>query len=153
MSSGNLSEILFDLFPSKVSADAAKAPEIIRELQAFWKFLQREFHLENAAGCLKMLDDKAARRLEKEMSNPANFGMAKSFVMMGKARGFDMATEEGMNKWMVTYNAELAQGTGPRIPLPAPSFSIYQGGSATQSRNKTRRKIARDSRKKNRRKR
>jgi hypothetical protein len=148
MSSGNLSEILFDLFPSKVSADAGEAPEIIRELQAFWKFLQREFHLENAAGCLKLLDDKATRRLEKEMSNPANFGIAKSFVMMGKERGFDMATEEGINKWMVTYNAELAQGTGPRVPLPAPSFSIYQGGSATQSR----RKIARDSRKKNRRK-
>jgi len=92
MSSGNLSEILFDLFPSKVSADAGEAPEIIRELQAFWKFLQREFHLENAAGCLKLLDDKVARRLEKEMSNPANFGIAKSFVMMGKERGFDMAT-------------------------------------------------------------
>jgi len=143
---------LFDLFPQKVSADADEAPEIIHELQAFWKFLQREFHLENAAGCLKLLDDKAARRLEKEMSNPANFGMAKSLIMMGKARGFDMTTEEGINKWMVTYNAELAQGTGPRIPLPAPSFSIYQGGSAAQSRNKTRRKIARDSRKKNRRK-
>ena len=153
MSSGNLSEILFDLFPSKVSADAGEAPEIIRELQAFWKFLQREFHLENAAGCLKLLDDKAARRLEKEMSNPANFGMAKSLIMTGKARGFDMTTEEGINKWMLTYNAELAQGTGPRVPLPAPSFSIYQGGSATQSRNKSRRKIARDSRKKNRRKR
>jgi hypothetical protein len=67
--------------------------------------------------------------LFKEMSNPANFGMAKSLIMMGKARGFDMATEEGINEWMATYNAELTQGTGPRIPLPAPSFSIYQGES------------------------
>ncbi len=153
MTPDSLREILFDLFPQKVSADADEAPEIIHELQAFWKFLQREFQLENADACLKVLDDKAVRMLHEEMSNPANFGMAKSLVMMGKARGFDMTTEEGLNEWMNTYNAELIAGTGPRIPRPAPSFSIYQGGSATKSRNKTRRKIARDSRKKNRRKR
>jgi hypothetical protein len=152
MTPDSLREVVFDLFPQKVSAEADEAPEIIHELQAFWKFLQREFQLKNAEACLRVLDDKAVRTLHKEMSNPANFGMAKSLIMMGKARGFDMTTEEGLNEWVNTYNTELAQGTGPRIPLPAPSFSIYQGDSATQGRNKTRRKIARDSRKKNRRK-
>src|SRR5713226_2618951 len=107
MSPDDLREVLFDLFPRKVSAEAEEAPNIIRELQAFWKFLQREFQLENAAACLKVLDDKAVRQLKKEMSNPANFGMAKSFVMMGMTRGFDMASEEGINEWMVSYNAEL----------------------------------------------
>lgn len=50
--------ILFDPFPHKVSASADEAPEIIRELQAFRQFLQREFHLENAAVCLTVLDDE-----------------------------------------------------------------------------------------------
>src|SRR5436305_15277011 len=56
MSPGDLREILFDLFPRKVSAEADEAPHIIRELELFWQFLQREFSLENAAACLKMLD-------------------------------------------------------------------------------------------------
>jgi len=118
LSPQGLREILFNLFPRKVSASADEAADIVRELQAFWSFLQREFHLENASACLKLLDDKAARELKRKMSDPSTFGIAKSFVMMGVERGFDMSSEEGMNEWMATYNAEIAAGTGPRIPLP-----------------------------------
>ncbi|HVB22019.1 MAG TPA: hypothetical protein VNG51_08745 [Ktedonobacteraceae bacterium] len=117
MTPSGLREILFDIFPRKVSTTADEAPNIIRELQAFWQFLQREFHLENAAACLKVLDEKAARELKKKLSDPANFGFAKSFFMQGLERGFDMTTEEGMNKWMETYNAELATGVSPHIPF------------------------------------
>ena len=94
-----------------------------------------------------MLDDKAARRLEKEMGNPANFGIAKAFVMMGQARGFDMTTEEDVQKWMSVYNAELALG-GPRIPLPG-----ERSQSARNVQEKLKRKMERDSRKRNRKKR
>ncbi len=118
MTPDDLHEILFNLFPRKVSTSADEADEIIRELQAFWTFLQREYHLANAAACLKVLDEKAARELKKELSNPVNFGIAKSFVMMGQERGFDLSSEEGINEWMATYNAELAAGAGLRIPLP-----------------------------------
>ena len=71
MSPDDVREILFDLIPRKVSASANEAPEIIRELQAFWTFLQLEFHLENAAACLGVLNEKAARELKKKMSDPA----------------------------------------------------------------------------------
>jgi hypothetical protein len=118
MSPDDVREILFDLIPRKVSASANEAPEIIRELQAFWTFLQREFHLENAAACLGVLNEKAARELKKKMSEPATFGIAKSFVMMGMERGFDLSSEEGINEWMATYNAELTAGAGLPIPLP-----------------------------------
>jgi len=118
MSPGDVSEILFELFPRKVSASADEAPAIVRELQAFWLFLQREFQLENAAACLTVLDEKAAHKLKREMGDPANFGIAKSFFMMGLERGFDMSSEEGINEWMATYNVEIAAGAGPRIPLP-----------------------------------
>src|SRR5438270_12234917 len=147
MSPDDMRAILFDLFPRKVSASADEAPEIIRELQAFWQFLQREFHLENAAACLNALDNKAVRQLKEEMSNPANFGIAKSFVMMGQERGFDMTSEEDMNAWMATYNAELAAGVGPRIPLPG-----EQSAGARKVQGKLRRKMARDSRRRNRKK-
>jgi hypothetical protein len=42
MTPGNLREILFDIFPRKVSAEPDEAPNMVRELQEFWKFLQRE---------------------------------------------------------------------------------------------------------------
>lgn len=145
MTPSGLREILFEIFPRKVSTTADEAPDIIRELQAFWQFLQREFQLENAAACLKVLDDRAARQLKKELSDPANFGIAKSFFMMGLERGFDMTTEEGMNKWMATYNAELATGAGPRIPLPG-----EQSASAEQFRAKLQPRKARRDRKKHR---
>ena len=147
MSPDDLREILFDLFPRKVSAEADEAPDIIRELQLFWQFLQREFSLENAAACLKVLDNNAVRELKEEMNNPANFGIAKSFVMMGQERGFDMTSEEDMNAWMATYNAELAAGVGPRIPLPG-----EQSAGARKVQGKLRRKMARDSRRRNRKK-
>lgn len=148
MTPGNLREILFEIFPRKVSAEADEAPDVIRELQAFWQFMQREFHLANAAANLEILDDKAVRQLKKEMSNPANFGIAKSFIMMGMAQGFDMSTEEGINTWMNTYNAGIASGIQPRIPLPG-----EQTASARQYRDKIKRKMKKDSRRRNRNKR
>ena len=140
--------ILFELFPRKVSASGDEAPEIIRELQAFWQFLQREYRLENAAACLSVLDDRAARELQRKMSDPATFGIAKSFVMMGMQRGFDLSSEEGINEWMATYNAEIATGAAPRIPLPgerseqAQQFRqrLQQPGTARNRRKKNRRR-------------
>ena len=153
MSPDNLREILFDLVPRKVSAEADDAPEVIRELQYFWKFMEREFHLKNAAACLKFLNDETANRLKEAMSNPANFGMAKSFVMMGRDKGFDMSTEEGVQSWMEIYNAGIATGTQPRIPLPG-----EQSKSASNIRDSikilrtNRDRMAKASRKKNRKK-
>ena len=171
LSPDQLRELLFDIFPRKVSADADEAPQAIHELQAFWQFAQREFQLENAAACLKVLDDKAVRQMKKEMSNPANFGMAKSIMMTGKARGFDMTSEEGINEWIATYNVEMASKMAPRIPMPAersgsaepapetglplPSFawlSAGRAGSTRKAQSKMKRRMARNSQKKNRKK-
>jgi len=70
---------MFDLVPPKVSTSADEAEEIVQELQAFWTFLQREFSPANAAACLKVLDEKAARELKKELSN-----LALAYVNMSK---------------------------------------------------------------------
>jgi hypothetical protein len=119
MSASDFREILFDIFPAKVTTTPEAAPEIIPELRAFWKFLQREFHLTNATECLKVLDDKAEQKLRKELANPANYGMAKSMMMMGLERGFDLTTQEGVNEWMLTYNAEIAPQIASELPPPA----------------------------------
>ena len=147
MSPDDLREILFDLVPRKVSTVADEAEGVVHELRVFWTFLQREFHLANAEACLKVLDEKAARQLKKELGNPANFGIAKSFVMMGLERGFDLSSEEGINRWMETYNSELAAGAGLRIPLPG-----ERSESARQFQERIRPRVASNKRKKNRKK-
>jgi hypothetical protein len=63
MTPDNLREILFDIFPRKVPAGLDEAPNMVRELQEFWKFLQREYQLENAAACLKVLISQGQREL------------------------------------------------------------------------------------------
>jgi hypothetical protein len=171
MTKSFLQELLLEIIPRKVSAPAEDAPEIIREMQLFWTFLGREFHLKNAADCLKVLDKKMALKMQREMGNPANFGMAKSFVMAGMERGVDMTNQEEVDQWMNTYNAELLNS--PRR-LSRPKFDpssivivdeegpINRGSANPSSRrslspsgrrsstDKTKRKMAKNSRKQNR---
>ena len=153
MSAADVRTILFELIPRKISAPADDVPAAIRELELFWTFLQREFHLPNAAACLNVLKEKGtALRMREAMTNPANFGIAKSFVMMGLQRGFDMTSQAGINEWMETYNAELSAGTGTPVPLPAlPGRAAPQGtGRRKAQASKAKRKGAKSSRKQNR---
>jgi len=124
MSPEHLREILFELFPRKVSAEPEEAAGVIQELHVFWTFLQREFGLQNAAACLKVLDEKAARKLERKMGDPRNFGMAKSFIMLGRVFGFEMDTEEGIQEWVDVYNA---------LMMMPPPFSDKKGASAQEA--------------------
>jgi hypothetical protein len=159
MSETDLNTILLNLIPRKVSATPDQAREVIRELQLFWAFLQREFHLENAAACLHLLNQKGiVRRMQRELDNPENFGMAKSLIMSGMERGFDMSTQEGLDAWVATYNAELAAGTGKPLPLPGifgmlEMPEISQQGSTSSRKTqagKAKRKPAQSRRKPNR---
>jgi hypothetical protein len=118
MSLGDFDEVVFELFPRKVSTEAESAEAIVAELKAFWEFLRRAYNLNNAGPILATLTPAAVRELEKELANPANFGMAKSFFMKGQELGFDMTTQEGMNAFMLYYNSHLA-GT---MPPPAMDF-------------------------------
>lgn len=153
MDAGDLDEVLFELIPRKVSVEAQEAPDIVAELRAFWGFLGRAYELPNAPDMLDSLDEEAAARLEREMADPANFGMAKSIVMQGKAMGFDTTTQEGLNTWMHAYNAGL--GAPPPLRMgsgPLPSLGSTSKSGAKASKEKNRRKMAKASRKQNRRK-
>jgi hypothetical protein len=152
MTAEEMKEVLFELFPRKVSADPGSGQEIVTELRAFWKFLRREYGLPNAVACLRVLTTATARRLEREMQDPANFGLAKAFVMQGQALGFDMTSPEGMQVWAETYNAGLST-TAPRPPDEMPRVSSSPTGRATRTTAATRRKLAQRSRRINRKKR
>lgn len=147
ISAEQVTTLLLELFPRKVSAEPGCGQEIVTELQAFWRFLQREFGLPNAEACLRVLMPATARGLEREMHNTANFGLAKAFLAQGRAHGFDMSTPEGMQAWAETYNAGLPVNVDRPLELPRASASRATRTTAA------RRKIAQRSRRANRKKR
>ena len=98
------------------------------------------------------------------MNDPSKFGMAKSFFTMGQNAGFDMTDEKGLAAFTNMWNASLSSS---RQNDPSGAFGI--GGdiesdlSATSGfgpakrkadpKAKQRRKMAKESRKKNRKRR
>jgi len=153
MSVPDFSEIVFELFPRKLSTEPENAPAMIDEFRAFCTFLQQRYQLDNARAILKTLDAGAGMRLQKLMSNPANFGMAKSFFMRGAESGHDMSTQEGVDRFLLEYNAGLMNE--PELAPPALPFALFGstgggGGPGNKDRRK-KRKAQRQARKRNRR--
>jgi hypothetical protein len=152
MSPRDVAEVLFELFPRKVSVEAEAAGEIIAEMRAFWEFLGREYELPNAAGIVADLGRDAAARLKRELSDSSNFGMAKSFFTMGRDAGFDMTSEAGLAQFTLAYNeamlaARRQSPDGPQAEFdeprdvtntPRPSFNVTP--ELRQRRKKQRRK-------------
>ena len=140
MTTGDLEEVVFDLFPRKVITERGDGAEIIQELQAFWRFLQRVYQLPQARQMVACLTPQAARRLERELQEPVNFGMAKSFVLMGKEAGFDMESPEGMRAWVEAYNATVAPTMAAAEPPPTKKKArgATKGTMSAQRRKKKR---------------
>jgi hypothetical protein len=157
MTPRDLNEVLFDLFPRKVSVEPGEAAHIVDELRAFWAFVARQYGTPNAPQMLAALDDRAADRLRAELANPANFGMAKSFVTLGAEAGFDMTTPEGLASFQAAYNARLQAGRGgsPGWPAgePGQMLSLPAAGRSSGEALKKKRKEKkrqRDAKKRNR---
>ncbi len=154
-SPAELNEIVFEIFPRKVTVEASEASAIVRELEAFWRFLGREFQLANAAACLELLDGGAASRLEAELSDPANFGPAKRFAMFSQGAGFDLGSEAGTAEAIQAYNAALSASPTPPVGSLGAELGRSQQpathkSARPRSRRKARRRAAKASRKKNR---
>jgi hypothetical protein len=143
-----LREIVFDIIPRKVSVGASVARPFVEELRAFYAFLKREYALDPADACLRVLGGDAVERLEAALSNTSNFGMAKSLFMAGREAGFDMDSKAGIEAWM---RAMQGKPLPPSIGSPsfgAPAPRAIDKDAARAKKNK--RKAERKARKKNR---
>ncbi len=139
MTTSDLEEVVYDLFPRKVITKRGDGAEIIQELRAFWHCLQRVYQLPRAKQMLARLTPQAARRLERELQEPTNFGMAKSFVLMGREAGFDMESPEGMQAWVQAYNATVAPAmTAAEPPIKKKSRGASKGTRSAQLRKRKR---------------
>jgi hypothetical protein len=151
MDQGDADEIVVELFPRKISLlSPDDADDTVPELIAFWAYLRREFQLPNAGAILRFL-----REVEPEfkaiMTDPANFGIAKSFFMQGQAMGFDMTTQDGLDAFMAAQNLAAIvgkpdlfslsddKGSDPPARKPRPSRKS-KGKRAKKQARKQRRK-------------
>ena len=158
--------IVTGLFPRKISLLSAEdAEDAMPELVAFWQFLKREYKQSNADRILKFLH-QIEPMFKEMMMDTSNFGMAKSFLMMGQSAGYDMTDETDSQRFITEYNAGLlAQGSqgssGLSLPSPGGFFDPFggqqQGSSkrrgSSHAKKKKARKAAKASRKKNKKKR
>jgi len=139
-----LREVLFELVPSKVWVEPARAKPIVEATRAFFAFMKRAHGLPRADACLRVLEADAVEKLERALSDPGNFGVAKSMMMAGEELGFDMRSDEG-RAWMTS----LQSGGGP-LALAGPSDSSAPSRSYDTKKKKDARKAARKARRKNR---
>ena len=140
-----LREIVFEIIPRKVSVDPSEATSIIEEARALFAFLKRTCGLRQADACLRVLGGDAAKRLEAALSDPRNFGMAKSMLMGAQEAGYDVHTKEGLSAWMREVQGRpvppgIMLGEGPTI----------RADPQAATAKKKKRKAERKARKKNR---
>jgi hypothetical protein len=156
MEKDDLSFILLDTFPEKISCDPEDANAIVEELRAFWAYVGREFGLANAADCASVLDDTLTEAMTDALANPENFGLAKAFIMAGKAAGFDMNDREEIDEWWRVYTEARAAmedeepAQVPPAPTPAERNLRNLRARAWHFKKKAERRASRTSRRKNR---
>ena len=140
MTTGDLEEVVFDLFPRKVVTEPGDGAEIIQELHAFWRFLHRAYHLPQAPQMLARLTPQAAQRLERKLQDPRKFGVGKLFVLLGQEVGFDLESPEDMQAWVEVYNANVAPLLAEAARHPRPSANKPARGRSTGRLQAPRRK-------------
>jgi hypothetical protein len=87
MTTSDLEDVVFGLFPRKVITERGDAAEIIQELRAFWHFLERVYQLPQARQMLARLTPPAARRLERERPRASQLWHGQVFCLDGNAGG------------------------------------------------------------------
>ncbi len=117
----SVEKFVFDYTVRKVSTQPDSAASIILELTKFWEYVDRVYDLSSAKPIIEWLNtDGLADQLRVELVDPANFDMAKSFVMSGIAAGYDMSSQQDVHEFMAAFNTILKQAGGV-----APSDTIF----------------------------
>ena len=89
----------------KVTARPEDFDAVIPELEGFCDFVGRAFAFEKAAVWKRAIQSYAPE-FRRAIRDPRQWGMAKSMMMEGLSRGYDLSSEEGLDQWFRTKQAE-----------------------------------------------
>ena len=153
MELSDIKEILNDIFPKKISLESPNdANEIIPELMAFWKFLQKKYGVDQSNKVLNYLNE-SKNSYYHIMNDSSKFGMAKSFLMQGSSLGFDMSNPDEANQFINIYNQNLLASTAEKEANHDANFVGVRATSTlskkSQLKKKKLRKMKKASRKRN----
>ena len=151
LSSSEFRELVFEVFPRKVSVEPTAAPAIVAGLRALLAFLRREHPDSHAERCLASLEGNASQRLARLLADPSNYGPAKAFLMGGRAAGFDMSSQSGADAWIAHMRQhDLRLPMNFPVPPAAPRRNASSAKPPPRQAKKTKRKAQRTARNKNR---
>jgi hypothetical protein len=142
-----LDDVLFGVIPRRVMAEATDAPAIIAALRAYLAYAAQRPEPGHAAPLLAGLPADATQRLARRLADPRLFGQAKTLMTAGARAGFDMTSNEGIERFLAT--------TGGRLPELGPTRAKPRSATRSPAKPaaKTKRKpakLAKKARKKSR---
>lgn len=135
-------ELMLEVFPRKVVLETPdEASEALAEITSLWRWLDREWKLEQAASIVALLE-RLDSQFQEAMFDESQWGPAKAFVLSGVRDGYDMRDAEQFERYMSVYSTAAA-------------MSVVQQrfrDREKEKKEKRKRKMEKLSRKKNRRK-
>jgi hypothetical protein len=147
MTVADVEEVLSELMPREVTiASEEEAKAAIPALRAFFTWVARVGKPGERASILRALT-ALEPRFPSMMMDESRFGPAKGFVMAGLNAGFDMSTQAGVEAFQPQWDREH-----PPDGNRAPAQSLPATKKKPDAAKKRKAKMAKASRKKNRRK-
>lgn len=140
-----LEDVLFSVVPRKVMAQPTDAPAIIAAARAWLAFAAELPEPGHAKALLAAMPADASQRLARRLADPRLFGPAKTLFAAGERAGFDMSSNEGIERFLATTGGRL-----PELAPPSAGRSTKPSVASTKAKAKARAKTAKKARKKTR---
>ncbi len=106
---GDLERLLLRLYPRKITVvDRDATEDTIPAVRDFLAYLAESGGM--TEGAVRELEgelDRIAPRFADAVMDPANWGMARSFVQAMAADGVDISDQTAVDRWIATYNAHV----------------------------------------------
>src|SRR6266702_1544055 len=126
---GDLEELLLRIYPRKITVlDRADTEDTIPAVRDFLAYLAESGEMAEAA--VRKLErelDRIAPRFADAVMDPANWGMARSFVQAMAADGVEMGDQAAIDRWIAAYNARVDPLGG--MPGPGEDFDDFEDES------------------------
>lgn len=150
MSIPTVTDIIEEIFPRKITIKSPEdANQVIPELTAFWQFLKREYQLTQADQILEYLA-KISPRYYEIMNDSSRFGMAKTMTLLARSEGFDLTNPEDILHFQKHYKENILPALDGVADKAFEESGMPTNTSKSRNKKKKMRKLARASRKKNR---